>query len=329
MAKADPKKEKLLIQVLKKIPIFNGLALTQVRKILALCVHKSYAPGDKVCISGTPPEEMFVLLSGAVGIITQEGLKVATILPVTMVGEMGVITGQPRVATVEATKPTAMFIIQKDKFDAVLRDDDEIRSKVYRAIIDVLSGKLSNDNVRLRDYQHEKSRFEGQIADLDRRLSEQERRAEIALDLAAESSGRDQAELELHVGEQVKDLLPRALVVDDELEFRKLLKDALPSFDVLEAADGAEALEMVGEEKLDLVITDIRMPEMDGFQLLEALRAQYPDLPVLATSGYIDEEEAQERDFDGFIEKPLSIGPMQHAVDSVLGREKKTEDSAD
>ncbi|MEC8930639.1 MAG: hypothetical protein VYB08_04440, partial [Candidatus Latescibacterota bacterium] len=60
-----------------------------------------------------------------------------------------------------------------------------------------------------------------------------------------------------------------------------------------------------------------------------ALRAQYPDLPVLATSGYIDEEEAQERDFDGFIEKPLSIGPMQHAVDSVLGREKKTEDSAD
>ncbi|MED5414670.1 MAG: response regulator, partial [Candidatus Latescibacterota bacterium] len=260
---------------------------------------------------------------------TQEGFKVATILPVTMVGEMGVITGQPRVATVEATKPTAMFIIQKDKFDAVLRDDDEIRSKVYRAIIDVLSGKLSNDNVRLRDYQHEKSRFEGQIADLDRRLSEQERRAEIALDLAAESSGRDQAELELHVGEQVKDLLPRALVVDDELEFRKLLKDALPSFDVLEAADGAEALEMVGEEKLDLVITDIRMPEMDGFQLLEALRAQYPDLPVLATSGYIDEEEAQERDFDGFIEKPLSIGPMQHAVDSVLGREKKTEDSAD
>ena len=329
MAKADPKKEKLLIQVLKKIPIFNGLALTQVRKILALCVHKSYAPGDKVCISGTPPEEMFVLLSGAVGIITQEGLKVATILPVAMVGEMGVITGQPRVATVEATKPTAMFIIQKDKFDAVLRDDNEIRSKVYRAIIDVLSGKLSNDNVRLRDYQQEKSRFEGQIADLDRRLSEQERRAEIALDLAAESSGRDQAELELHVGEQVKDLLPRALVVDDELEFRKLLKDALPSFDVLEAADGAEALEMVGEEKLDLVITDIRMPEMDGFQLLEALRAQHPDLPVLATSGYIDEEEAQERDFDGFIEKPLSIGPMQHAVDSVLGREKKTEDSAD
>ena len=61
-----------------------------------------------------------------------------------------------------------------------------------------------------------------------------------------------------------------------------------------------------------------------GWGLIFAL-----SMAVLATSGYIDEEEAQERDFHGFIEKPLSIGPMQHAVDSVLGREKKTEDSAD
>ncbi len=320
MAKADPRKEKLLIQVLKKIPIFNGLAPTQVRKILALCVHKSYAAGDKVCVSGTPQDEMFVLLSGEVGIITAEGLKVATILPVTMVGEMGVITGQPRVATVEATKPTATFIIQKGQFDAVLRDDDEIRSKVYRAIIDVLAGKLSNDNVRLRDYQHEKSRFEGRIAVLERRLTEQEARAEIALDLAAEVSTRDREELELHVDDQVKDLIPRVLIVDDEVEFRKLVKSALPSFDVIEASDGAEALNLVGEEKLDLIITDIRMPGMDGIQLLEALRAQYPSLPVLATSGYMDAAEAAERAFDGFIEKPLSLEPMQQMVETTLGR---------
>ena len=326
MAMADRDKEKLLIQVLKKIPIFNGLAPTQVRKILALCVHKSYAPGDKVCVSGTPPDEMFVLLSGEVGIITVEGLRVATILPVTMVGEMGVITGQPRVATVEATKPTATFIIQKGPFDAVLREDDEIRSKVYRAIIDVLSGKLSNDNVRLRDYQQEKSRFEGRIAVLERRLTEQERRAEIALDLAAEVSGRDHAELELHVNEQVKDLIPRILVVDDEAEFRRLVKDGLPSFDVIEASDGAEALDMMGEEKLDLIITDIRMPQMDGIQLLEALRAQYPDLPVLATSGYMDAAEATEHAFDGFIEKPLSLEPLQHIVETTLGQGRPAAD---
>ncbi|MBT3343940.1 MAG: response regulator [Gemmatimonadetes bacterium] len=320
MAKTDPKKEKLLIQVLKKIPIFNGLAPSQVRKILALCAHKSYAPGDTVCESGTAPDEMFVLLSGEVGIITHEGLKVATVLPVTMVGEMGVMTGQPRVATVEVTKPSAMFVIQKMQFDAVLRDDDDIRSKVYRAIIDVLSGKLTNDNVRLRDYQQEKSRYEGQIAVLERRLTEQESRAGIALDLAAEASGRERDELELHIDEQVKDLIPRVLIVDDEVEFRALVRDGLPRFEVLEAGDGMQALEIIGEEKLDLIITDIRMPEMDGIQLLEALRAQYPNLPVLATSGYMDATEAASHSFDGFIEKPLALEPMQQIVEATLGR---------
>lgn len=312
-------KEKLLIQVLKKIPIFKGLAPTQVRKVLSLCQHKSYKPGDRVCESGTKPDEMFVLLSGEVAIITPEGLKVATILPVTTVGEMGVITGQPRVASVEATKPSALFTIQKGQFDAILRDDDDMQAKVFRAIIDVLSGKLSNDNVRLRDYQMEKARYEGRIAVLQRRLKENESRAAIALDLAADKTGQDRDELNLHVEEQVKDLIPRILVVDDEPEFRLLVKDALPGFDVVEADNGAQALDMVQEVKLDLVITDINMPEMDGLQLLEALRAQFPDLKVLAASGYLDSVEIQKHPFDGFIDKPLALEPFQRLVEQTLG----------
>ena len=92
MAK-DKGKEKLLIQVLKKIPLFKGLAPIQVRKVLSLCQHRTCKPGEKICESGTEPDEMYVLLSGEAVIITPEGLKVATILPVTTVGEMGVITG--------------------------------------------------------------------------------------------------------------------------------------------------------------------------------------------------------------------------------------------
>ena len=328
MAKIDHRKERL-IQVMKKIPIFKGLGPTQASKILALCVHKSFAPGDKVCVSGTPPDEMFVLLSGEVAIINSEGLTVATILPVTMVGEMGVITGLPRVATVEATKPTTTFVIPKKSFDAILRDDDNVRSKVYKAIIDVLSGKLSNDNDRMHDYLQSHSRLEGRIAVLERRLTEQERRAQISLDLGAEVSGRDRAELELHVDEQVKDLLPRILFVsgagwhtttDVEAEFRRLVKEGLSGFDVIEASGGSEALDMMGEQKLDLIITVFRMPEMDGIQLLEVLRALYPDLPVLAAFDSMDAEEAAKHAFDGFIEKPLSLESLQHTVETTFGR---------
>ena len=62
---APTNKEKLLIQVLRKIPIFNGLAPTQVKKILGLCQHKSYKPEERVCESGSRPDEMFILLSGS------------------------------------------------------------------------------------------------------------------------------------------------------------------------------------------------------------------------------------------------------------------------
>jgi CheY-like chemotaxis protein len=312
-------KEKLLIQVLRKIPIFNCLAPTQVRKIIGLCQHKSCKPGERVCDSGTKPDEMFVLLSGELAIITPEGLKVATILPVTTVGEMGVITGQPRVASVEASKPSALFTIHKVQFDAILRDDQDMQAKVYRAIIDVLSGKLSNDNVRLRDYHMERARYEGRIAVLQRRLKENESRAAIALDLAADKTGMDRDELGLHVEEQVKDLVPRILIVDDEQDFRLLVKDALPGFEVVEEQHGKEALDVIRDVKLYLVITDINIPEMDGVQLLEKLRAQFPAMKILAASGYLDADQVRKHPFDGFIEKPLALEPFQRLVEQTLG----------
>ncbi len=186
---APTNKEKLLIQVLRKIPIFNGLAPTQVKKILGLCQHKSYKPGERVFESGSRPDEMFILLSGELAIITPEGLRVATILPVTTIGEIGVITGQPRVASVEVTKTGALFTIQKAQFDAILREDQDMQAKVFRAIIGVLSGKLSNDNVRLRDYQMERARYEGRIAVLQRRLKGNQSRVAIALDIGGGKDG--------------------------------------------------------------------------------------------------------------------------------------------
>ena len=129
----------------------------------------------------------------------------------------------------------------------------------------------------------------------------------------------DREELALHVDEQVKDLIPRILVVDDEVEFRKLVKDALPSFDVVEADSGSRALEVVEEEKLDLVITDIHMPQMDGVQLLAHLRGRFPQLKVLAASGYLDRAALQKHAFDGVIEKPLCLDPFLQLVEQTVG----------
>jgi CheY-like chemotaxis protein len=320
-SQAPQKKEKLLIQVLRKIPIFKGLSLSQVKRILALCSHRACKPGDMICQSDTASDEMYVLLSGEAAVVTPDGLKVATILPVTTVGEMGVITGQPRSATVEVTKPSAIFTIQKSQFDTALKEEADIQAKVYRAIIDVLAGKLNNDSVRLRDHHMERDRSDGRIALLERRLVEQEQRATIAIDMVAESSGREVDELVLHIADEVKHLTPRVLVVDDESDFRALVKNALPTLEVLEAESGEQAIEVVQEEELDLVITDINMPGMSGIELLTYLRAQHPDLKVIAVSGFMDAGEVEANfDFDGFAEKPFSLEQFQDLVSKHVAR---------
>jgi CheY-like chemotaxis protein len=315
-----PETSKLLLQVLHKIPIFQGLSPSQVKKILSLCQHCSHKPGALVCRSNTSSDEMYILLSGELVVSTAEGVRVATILPVTTVGEMGVITGQPRSATVEVSKQSNMFTIKRAKFDSLLRDDRDMRGVVYRNIIDVLSGKLTNDNVRLRDYQLECDRFSGRVAILERRIKELEEKVELAVDLAADASALDRADIQLRIDDQVSDLTPRVLVVDDEADFRRLVREALPAFAVIEAEDGQKALELVQEERLDLVLTDIRMPNLDGIGLLCNLRSRFPDLPVVAVSGFIDVGQLEEHEFDGFIEKPVSLADLRALVERTVSR---------
>ena len=321
----SPQTSKLLVQVLRKIPIFKSLSPSQVKKILGLCVHKSYKLGSQICRSNTSSDEMYILLSGELIIVTAEGIRVATILPETTVGEMGVITGQPRSATVEVSKASNIFVVGKRIFDGMLRDDDDMRATVFKNIIDVLSAKLNNDNVCMRDYQLEKSRYEERIAVLERRLLEERLRSDAAIEMAAERGDMSIDEVAMHIEGQVGNSVPKVLIVDDEANFRHLVKKALASFTVVEASDGQEALAMVREEELDLVITDIRMPNMDGFGLLDNLRSQFPQLPVLAVSGYLDDDQVRGRGFDGFIDKPVSLAQLRDLVEQIVTqRESKS-----
>ena len=77
-------------------------------------------------------------------------------------------------------------------------------------------------------------------------------------------------------------------------------------------------------EKLDLVITEILTSNSDGFALLENLRAEYPQLPVLVVSDNIDAEEVWTQDFDGYIEKPARLAQPQELVEGkVVPRNKR------
>lgn len=79
----------------------------------------------------------------------------------------------------------------------------------------------------------------------------------------------------------------RLLVVDDEPSLRDLASDILTSegYDVLTAKDGLDALNQLVDPLPDMIISDLTMPRMSGFELLAVVRRRFPQVPVIATSG--------------------------------------------
>jgi DNA-binding NtrC family response regulator len=81
--------------------------------------------------------------------------------------------------------------------------------------------------------------------------------------------------------------MKQILVIDDEPQIRSLLKIMLEreGFDVITASDGKEGMKLFSKATVDLVITDIVMPEKEGTEIIRELRKGYPDIPVIAISG--------------------------------------------
>lgn len=85
---------------------------------------------------------------------------------------------------------------------------------------------------------------------------------------------------------------PALLIVDDEAAIRELLQRHFRylGYDVATAENGVAALEALADRRTDIVISDIRMPEMDGVTLLERIRADYPMVRVIMITGFVTQE---------------------------------------
>jgi len=120
----------------------------------------------------------------------------------------------------------------------------------------------------------------------------------------------------------------RILIVDDELAIIKLLRANLEAngFEAIAATDGAEALQSVERVSLDLVILDILMPRMDGFEVCRRLR-EWSQIPIIMLSARDDEEDKVKclaLGADDYITKPFGVGELLARVRAVLRRTKAT-----
>jgi two-component system cell cycle sensor histidine kinase/response regulator CckA len=116
--------------------------------------------------------------------------------------------------------------------------------------------------------------------------------------------------------------------VEDEDAVRSFAVRALSTkgYKVLEAHSGAHALEVLEEYdgEIDLVISDVVMPEMDGPTLLKHLRKANPDVKIIFMSGYAEEAFRNNLDEDesfAFLPKPFTLKKLAAAVKEILGEE--------
>ena len=119
------------------------------------------------------------------------------------------------------------------------------------------------------------------------------------------------------------------LIVDDEPSIRKVLGAHLrrDGYDVTAAASGVEAIETLQEEGADLVITDLRMPGMDGLELLRWVKQSYPGLPVimLTAHGTVDSAvEALKRGAQDYLTKPFDQDELRLVILKALAQEEKS-----
>ncbi len=120
--------------------------------------------------------------------------------------------------------------------------------------------------------------------------------------------------------------MPKILIIDDERSIRSTLKEILEyeKYEVIEAADGAEGLQLLKKEDIDLVMCDIKMPKMDGMEVLSAAAEIKPDLPFIMISGHGSIDTAVEATKKGaydFLQKPPDLNRLLITVRNAL--EKK------
>jgi two-component system, chemotaxis family, chemotaxis protein CheY len=121
-------------------------------------------------------------------------------------------------------------------------------------------------------------------------------------------------------------VMPRALVADDSSTMRKILIRSLNACglaDVVEAADGAEAIQLFAEQSFDLVLTEWNMPAKSGLDLIQAIRAGGAKVPIIMITTEAEKSrviEVIKAGVNDYVIKPFTAEMLREKIEKVMGQ---------
>jgi len=142
-----------LTAFLQKIPLFSDLPPVTLRKILAVSSKIVIDEGQLLCKKGEKSNAMYILLSGRLAVKIGDTAPVATIEPINSIGEMGVFTGEPRTAYVQAMQKSALLLLSRNDMNALIRRDTDFGVKIMSKVIKILADRIGSDNQRMQEMQ--------------------------------------------------------------------------------------------------------------------------------------------------------------------------------
>ena len=137
----DKTKERLL-----EMLIFDGMTIQEIIKIVAICAKKDIPAKTKIYEIREKSDEMFVLVKGRIIVLSGGGVELQVYEPYDIIGEMGIITGAERSATVLAATDCTVLKINKVELFRVLSAYSELKDKFMVNVIKVISEKLRRQN---------------------------------------------------------------------------------------------------------------------------------------------------------------------------------------
>ena len=154
-----------LVKILLEIQLFEDLDYSQISSILKACNQREVQPGEGLCEARTIDQSLFVLLQGKLRLESADGKKLAEMMPVRVIGEMGVLTGQTRSSRVVAERASIVLDLDAGTLEELLEEDPQMANHVLVSLIKLLYTRTHDMNDEI-EVLHE------QVDLLRKRLSE-------------------------------------------------------------------------------------------------------------------------------------------------------------